>query len=349
MKLNLLKSSVIVSAFVLAVMTASCGLFGEKQAVAKADDLLIESVKRPNPEVFASSLKNGASPDACDKDGRPVIMLAAISDKPVFVEGLLSAGAKVNARDRNCNTALHAAAASAEPVIAEMLIKAGAEIDAQGAHEKTPLMEAARLGSVGTVKLLVEKGASLTAVDELGRTPVMHGAAARKNSEEIVGFLIGKGANPDVYDNNAFNTPMHAARAKNTKTTLMLIEKWPNPVVKQGEALLLMREAVFANEQDVVKALIARGTKISWSVHSAIGAMDKAQASGVYKAFARNGLIEDKTTPLMWAAKCNNTDMVNILLMNGADASAQDNKGYTAYDYATSTDTIRVLKKAVKK
>ncbi|MDY7395960.1 ankyrin repeat domain-containing protein [Aureibaculum sp. 2210JD6-5] len=56
-------------------------------------------------------------------------------------------------------------------------------------------------------------------------------------------------------------------------------------------------------------------------------------------------------TPLMYAARYNRVDIVNLLIANGADLKAKSNKGYTALKYAKISkahDTYKIIEAALK-
>lgn len=60
------------------------------------------------------------------------------------------------------------------------------------------LLNAARKGDLASVKALLEKGAALEAKTPYGQTPLY--LAAMNGQDEVVQFLLSKGANPDVHD-----------------------------------------------------------------------------------------------------------------------------------------------------
>ncbi len=56
-------------------------------------------------------------------------------------------------------------------------------------------------------------------------------------------------------------------------------------------------------------------------------------------------------TPLMYAARYNRVDVVNLLIENGADVNAKSNKGYSALKYAKISkayDTYKIISDALK-
>src|SRR5580693_643952 len=66
------------------------------------------------------------------------------------------------------------------------------------ANDADDLLAAARKGDLAAVKALIEKGAPLEAKTPYGQTPLY--LAAMSGHEDVVRFLLDKGANTDVTD-----------------------------------------------------------------------------------------------------------------------------------------------------
>ncbi len=72
------------------------------------------------------------------------------------------------------------------------------------------------------------------------------------------------------------------------------------------------------------------------------------------KSMMKAGVDIDKKsigmTPLMYAARYNRVDLVNLLIANGADLKVKSNKGYTALKYAEISkahDTYKIIQDAL--
>ena len=55
-------------------------------------------------------------------------------------------------------------------------------------------------------------------------------------------------------------------------------------------------------------------------------------------------------TPLMYAARYNRVEIVNLLISKGADLKLKSNRGYTALDYAEMSkahDTYKIISEAI--
>jgi hypothetical protein len=80
--------------------------------------------------------------------------------------------------------------------IALLLFAACLGLRAWGVNED--LLEAARTGDLAAVQALIGKGAALETTTAYGQTPLY--LAAMNGREEVVRYLLEKGANPDVHD-----------------------------------------------------------------------------------------------------------------------------------------------------
>ena len=55
-----------------------------------------------------------------------------------------------------------------------------------------------------------------------------------------------------------------------------------------------------------------------------------------------NARYEDETTPVMWAARAQNVEMVRRLIELGADLQAEDSFGLVAFDHAAIAGEFRM-------
>ncbi len=125
-------------------------------------------------------LEAGISPNM-QKNGSPILYLAALDRRAGNVKLLLEFGAGPNAQNMYGNTALHTVMGFQNGCmneqnvcikIAKALIKQGANINIQNNNYETPLHRACNKGWLRGVFLLVEKGASLSVQNAYGQTPL---------------------------------------------------------------------------------------------------------------------------------------------------------------------------------
>lgn len=106
-----------------------------------------------------------------DGEGRSLLMYAALYERNVVVQHLISAGVDIHAKDKNQYTALHFAVQANSVEVAETLIRAGADINAVDMYGNSPLMRCNN-SSLSMVELLLRYGANPYMRNEYGVSAV---------------------------------------------------------------------------------------------------------------------------------------------------------------------------------
>lgn len=174
------------------------------------------------------------------------------------------------------------------------------------------------------VKMLVDAGADVNAVSATGATPLIFAANAGK--QEMVNFLLAKGARTDakvmghtpalVYALKSKNPQMVAAIAKQSSPEILNLKN------KKGETFLL--SAIKANNLDFVKALLSGKQNLE--------EVDK---------FGQ--------TALMYASRFGRTKILINLLNNGANPNTKDQNGITALTKAALSKNKEVQMTLIKR
>jgi ankyrin repeat protein len=163
-------------------------------------------------------LAAGADPNAALLVGETPLMVAARSGSAAVVERLLAKGANPDAHGSRGQTALMWAVAQQHPEVVKVLLARGVDIRARSKREsmvqavtphgylpynrdipfgsQTALLFAARVGDLPSAKLLVAAGADVNDADAWGVSAVT--LAAHSGFEEVVEFLLDKGADPNA-------------------------------------------------------------------------------------------------------------------------------------------------------
>lgn len=92
--------------------------------------VLYFALEANNAGAFQFMLKQGADPDACNKDGETCLLRAARRGEKTTALRLLEAKARVDFRDKLGNSALHWAATCGHKDLITLLLDHGANIDA---------------------------------------------------------------------------------------------------------------------------------------------------------------------------------------------------------------------------
>lgn len=134
---------------------------------------LVDAVGHSNERAVAGLLSQGASPNAKNDYGWPVLLLATENQQPAIVELLLDRGADINATNQHGDTALMRASGTV-PVL-RPLLDHGADINVRNAVGQTALIYAAmsNAGADG-VALLLAHNAPVDTTDSEGRSALWY-------------------------------------------------------------------------------------------------------------------------------------------------------------------------------
>jgi ankyrin repeat protein len=221
------------------------------------------------------------------------------------------------------------------------------------------LHEAVRSGDVDAVRSVIEAGVDVNKPDSWG-TPL--DLAVSKGADNIMRVLIDAGADVEgaTLPTVGGQRPLHlaATRVSGVSAARLLIDRGAQLDARDKAGKTPLITAVLAENFEVADVLLGAGADIE-AVDSDLGAspLSWAVCLGRFKSvkflLSKGAQINRRTgpdgdTPLHRAAMCCHKvpQMINLLVANGADVNARNNKGLTPIKQAYSKlerDLLRSL------
>lgn len=321
--------------------------------------------RRGNVEVAKKLLAAGADVDR-RPEGNPdyetTPLMAAIdggglggggsSDR--LTQILLDAKANTECRDSDGFTALIGASFAGNAAVVNTLIAGNANVDAVSHDGQTALMHACGNNREQVLHALLAHGAKIDACDHEGQTALYFGVLAAK--VDAVNALLACGANPNTVSNS--RTPLTTAvRFSDDKTDVVeallaagaqidtpgrngctaLMCAASKGYVKSAQVLLRHGATVDARDDEDDSAL-------TWACATGECAVAKILLDARADVNLRG---KGDETPLILASRsCNHgwTEMVELLVANGANVNLTSHMGYTALCTASRYDQHKVAK-----
>jgi ankyrin repeat protein len=319
-------------------------------------------------------LRAGISVDETPYD-QSAIVAAAEEGHLEVVKALAEAGANINramvAAGRGKNKAvfdylmsrnperksiagaLHVAAGEGNRIdLVRDLLNRGINVDSDWGG--TPLMTAAYYGRVDILNLLLDRGANVRAISEEGETALHYARRGLRDSFQIVGTLLGRGA-PVNAQNRRGRTPLMEGLERREETQLLLAHKADVRLRDDAGGTVLLYAAGH-NLTWLIKLLMDRGAEINTRNNDgetplmwATGAVDSVDKPQMAQTLIDNGADvnladQDSDTALMFAAQKGLASSVRTLLQARAQTGKQNKKGETALDLARKNDEKAVVK-----
>ncbi|MGA9772787.1 MAG: ankyrin repeat domain-containing protein [Blastocatellia bacterium] len=176
----------------------------------------IESVVKGDMEVVRLFLDADADPDLRDKDGNPVLRLAAFEGHTGIIDLLLDKGADINLKNPKGYTALMGAVGEDSIAAVEKLIARGADMNVQMESDGGSALLWAVVGTEDAPNhkqialKFIESGANVNVRSSDGYTPLM--GAACMSDADIVRALLEHGADPNLKMDDGETALLQAAR-----------------------------------------------------------------------------------------------------------------------------------------
>lgn len=301
-------------------------------SMSEIDIQLINCAGNKDLKGVTEALKKGASVKIKEpKIGATALIAGSISGSIEIMKLLLDSGSDVNAMDNNRLTPLFYCAAKGNTEGVKLLLSKGADIKARNAHLETALMRPAAFGYTEVVKILLDKDADPNAQGTEGSSVLM--LAADNGHTEIVKLLLEKGAKKDLMHPYSYKIAYDYARRNGHRDVEQLLkpkeDAAPKEMIKPTKKLAgkeleaankKLKDAIRNKEMNAVISAIESGADVN------------AKIGGDY--------------PIILATGQGGTNIVELLIRQGANVNVEDSSGLRAITKACGggfTDILKLL------
>jgi len=301
--------------------------------------------------VVRKLLELDAAVNARDRAGMEPLQLAIRGAHREAVDLLLEAGADVNSRGGPTPSCLHLAVEAGNSTLVELLLKHGAQVDARAPAGTTPLHAAASRANVAIAELLLSHGADIDARTGFGSSP-LH-SAAQEGPPAMARMLLDRGADPNLM-NERMQTPLQSAlRRQRWETAMAFVESGVVLRRPDGRPCSMLVLAIQSDApRDFIQRLLERKGRVHESDPLGRGPLQQAAMNGrtdLIDLLLGNGADinsrddEMGRTALHWAAEGGQTRMVEALLQRSAETSRTDREGKTPLHLAAKSGRAQIV------
>jgi ankyrin repeat protein len=176
--------------------------------------------------------------------------------------------------------------------------------------------------------------------------------AAKAGRTERVSALLAEGVAVNSRDRNG-DSPLNIAAAKgNDAMAAVLLRANADVNLANLSGVTPLMGASFSGKPELVKKLLSAGARLdpvdrvkkNAAIYAAANGCSACLTELIIAGTAINARLDNDATLLMWAAGYGQEAVVAMLLREGADRKAKDNRGMTAADIARDGNFMSVAK-----
>ncbi|KAI1825476.1 ankyrin repeat-containing domain protein [Xylaria intraflava] len=290
-----------------------------------------------------------------DKNGKPLIHLAASFGTFGALKFLHENGADILLVGDTGETALHLAAAVADYnyTALEYLIEKGADLEADCERFGTPLMAAAR-NNARTTNLLLQKGAKVNAISESCASHNALQTAASEGTYDIVNALIKADADANIRG-GSYGSALCASVARDyndSKIVKLLLENEKDINYAEGPRGSALELAISRQSLEIAELFFNRDVDVNIISKGKYGtaliaAIEVGEINAVEKLLdlkADVNLFQAcGESPVQIAIRKGRQNIVELLVKNGAKLDYRDNHGRGVLSHAISQQSFDLL------
>jgi ankyrin repeat protein len=302
-------------------------------------------------DIVRELLFHGADANAQDEDLCTPLHTASQCGHLDIVQELLFHGADANAQDEDLCTPLHVASGEGYLEIVQSQVQHGATINKKNMTRDTPLHNASYFGNLETARFLVEQGTNMTAKDNGGWTPVQY--AVHNGHVDLVEMFLGCGVDINVKNTDGETLLDFASQNGKLEVARFLIDHGADVDCCDQRGWTPLHTAARFSHLDVVRLLVEHST----NVHARNGIHNPpllASPSRVSR-FPSGHRVDVNSadyggwTPLHLASRHGHTDVVQLLLDNGADVNLQTKDLLTPLHHASVNGHLKVAELLIER
>jgi len=220
---------------------------------------------------------------------------------------------------------------------------------------------AAAAGDLDVVNLFLDAAIDPNGANALGYTALMW--AAGQGREAVAQALVARGALVDLRTADAVTALMNAASQGQLGTAALLLAAGADVDAQRADGWSALEWAAAEGRAEMIELLLAKRANLEardregyTALFYAAGNTKDEDATSRTLPAARiliehgarvNAQADDGSTPLMWAARKGELEIVRLLLSKGASVNVVDHRGRGALSYAAEArgdaDTARAL------
>ncbi|MGY5353768.1 ankyrin repeat domain-containing protein [Wenyingzhuangia sp. IMCC45467] len=287
------------------------------------------AAKGGNIKMMNVLIKKGLIQKGVNKKGETAVLIASKGARRATPElatfkYLASKGFKLNVENKDGQTPLTILASKTKDVeLIQFLLDAKNDANKVDNSGNNALINAAEKNSKDVVELLASNTIDINTKNSLGETALSN--AVQGNTLEVVSYLLNHGASVNVQDKDGYSLLHYWAKSgkqrnapskPNQDILTLLVSKGLNAKGSQPNGNTLLHEAVQENNIHLIKQSLTLGVDIN----------------------AKNN--EGNTALLLAALNAKNTEVLNLLIANGADKKTTSSFGETAFDLASENEIL---------
>lgn len=306
------------------------------------------------PGIIRILLDKGANASHTAPNGNSLLHMAVIEGSSEIVQKLVAVGADTNARNSNNETALCLAIKTNKIDVIKAMMSSNVDISANSCRNgDAPLHVAVSSGSIQCLQILVDNKADNSVLNADGLTPLA--LAIFLNFPDKINVLYTAFPVVNYFIGKNRNTPLHLAVLK---ADLLAAEKLLKLGARidslNGEGLTPLCKAIQTSDKNMIKLLVKNGANVNYKIGSGDTPLHFAISNGTISGVvvlielgAGLNLVDRKGyTPLCKAIEMNLTNMINALLVKGANVSANCN-GASPILLTISNSSLTVMKRLI--